>query len=150
MTWFADLSPWTYLGFELPQVKAVGWLSNEHSYTKGDVSEEVYHRLAELLIDPWTPFDGCYMGFHGCELCRFTEGVTSSNEFVIPGDGCLYVIPENITHYMDAHEYQPPAEFLDAVMVWPDTRGMEYKKAFLANGGRELLQAIESQMNVIG
>lgn len=53
------------------------------------------------------------------------------------GEGFLYVCPELILHYIAVLWYLPPAEFCAAVMNCPPTRTMEYKRAYLANGGRE-------------
>ncbi len=164
MAWFEDLSPWTYVGIEHPLLKAVGWLSEGHAYSTGHMPEETYHQLCRLLHKPWTPW-GVWMGFHDCEFCRFSGGIheyayswhtpkghirtatlggKSNSELIIPGSGCLYVTPHNIAHYIDSHGYTPPSEFLEAVAACPDVDSIAYKKAFLANGGREVLQAVKS------
>jgi hypothetical protein len=168
MTWFADLSEWTYMGFTLPQLRAVGWLSRDHAYPTGDVPTETFHSLCRLLRKPWAPW--AFGGFHNCEFCRYTGGffetdiswsnenghprrakirAKSKGELIVPGQGCLYIAPENIAHYMDSHGYCPPMEFLQAVVACPDIDTQAYKVAFLANGGRELMQKMRG-MNPIG
>jgi hypothetical protein len=32
------------------------------------------------------------------------------------GDGVAYAAPELIAHYVEAHDYQPPADFVDVVL----------------------------------
>jgi hypothetical protein len=44
---------------------------------------------------------------------------------------------------MNAHQYRPPEAFCQAVLRCPDTRSMEYKRLFLANGGREMVQSVQ-------
>jgi hypothetical protein len=52
----------------------------------------------------------------------------------VPGDGAIYCCPELITHYINAHEYAPPAAFAAAVIACPDTRSMEYKRLLVKLG----------------
>jgi len=162
MAWIEDLSTWTYLGFQLPQLKAVGWLSKEREHPTGDFSVDVFQQLCRLLRNPWAPWVSA--GYHSCEFCRFTGGfhefayqwrndrghqrratltAVSSRELIVPAVGCLYISPENIAHYIDSHGYCPPREYQDAVMQCPDVGSNEYKKAFLENGGRELMKSLK-------
>jgi hypothetical protein len=46
-----------------------------------------------------------------------------------------------MAHYVDAHHYLPPKEFVQAVLRCPPTDTMEYTRLLLANGGRTLLAA---------
>ncbi len=81
-------------------------------------------------------------GFHKCELCQFEGEVAGGTNLFVPGDGVLFVCPELILHYINAHGYQPPQSFCDAVMACPDTRSSEYKRLFLDNGGRILMRHV--------
>jgi hypothetical protein len=136
MGWYEDLAPCSYFGdTATPTLKAVGWLERERHFEIGTVDREVYDRLVQLLREPWSP--GVFMGFHDCEFCQYEPAHGSANLF-IPGDGFLYVCPELITHYMNAHCYAPPQEFCQAVLACPPMRSMEYLKAVLANGARLL------------
>ena len=47
----------------------------------------------------------------------------------IPGDGCVYVAPSLIAHYIRAHRYAPPQTFVEAVLRCPDIHTEEYRKA---------------------
>lgn len=89
---------------------------------------------------------------HQCELCRFTgnsvaafkdwraSAVGSGVSLFVPGDAVIYVSPTSITHYIDAHGYQPPAEFCDAVLRCPPMRSVAYLRALRAIGESGLRQ----------
>ena len=150
MAWYEDLSPCDYFGKRYAdRLPAVGWLTAGRPYAQGEVSCEVFGKLCELLQDPWEPTH--FLGFHTCELCRFTYGgaaifVTEDERqlrvpascacnLFVPGDGFLYVSPTAIAHYISAHGYRPPDEYMDAVLRCPPMRSMEYTRAILEHGG---------------
>ena len=135
MTAYADLSPCTYFSTEANLV-AVGWLSDELEFETGASEPQFFEKLVALAESPWQPV--MFMGFYECELCQYQPAVGTSNVFV-PFNGCIYVAPELAVHYIAAHRYKPPQVFVDAVMNCPEMNSMEYKKAFLANGGRPLI-----------
>lgn len=54
-------------------------------------------------------------------------------------NGCIYIAPSTVIHYIDAHHYCPPDEFQKAVVNCPEMRSMNYLKAILANGPKELV-----------
>jgi hypothetical protein len=64
-----------------------------------------------------------------------------TGEVYLPGQGCIYVAPTGIVHYISAHWYKPPTPFLEAVLACPPMGSMTYKKAILQNAGRSLLRA---------
>jgi hypothetical protein len=130
MAWFADLSPCDYFGAECAHcLLAVGWLERGRPFPTGPVDPEVYARLVELLKDPWQP--AISAGFHRCDLCLY-EGETGERNLFIPAGGVVFVCPELIPHYMNAHGYRPPEEFCQAVLACPAMRSMPYFKALLA------------------
>ncbi len=47
----------------------------------------------------------------------------------IPGEGCVYVAPSLIAHYIRSHRYAPPAEFVEAVLECPEMHSEEYLQA---------------------
>jgi len=131
---------------------SIGWLDPEHSFEKGAVDESFFARLMSLLVNPWQPFAAA--GRHPCSFCRFSGGpgtvryrpprggemqvdVGAANVFV-PGDGVLYMAPSSIAHYIDAHQYRPPDEFIAAVLACPDMRSIDYLRAIHAVGGMAL------------
>jgi len=139
MAWIQDLSPFDYLGIEgAHSLRAVAWLEREQPFPVGEVPPPVYTRLKELLRDSWEPF--AFMGVHDCSLCRFEPEAAGNRNLFVPGEDAIYVCPELITHYINAHGYCPPDVFCDAILRCPNTRTMDYKRQLLASGGRVLLQ----------
>lgn len=149
MTTYADLGPIDYFALaDSSSLRAVGWLGPEAEFPRGQVPQVFFGKLCALLAEPWEPVASA--GFHQCELCQFAGGprsmqfdgmtiqVGASNLFV-PGEGCIYVAPSLVAHYIDAHRYRPPEEFVQAVLRCPPTRSMEFKRLLLASGGRSLL-----------
>lgn len=126
MTWYPDLSDYRYWPSLLP-MRNVGWLAAEHGFPTGDVPASDLQRLVQLAQDP----DAVTRGIHGCEWCPRTD--PSGNEdayFTIQGtrsflghaeihvagrSGNWYAAPTLVLHYIDAHGYRPPAEFLAAL-----------------------------------
>jgi hypothetical protein len=148
--YFPDLTPCSYFPIDPGgRLLAVGWLDPGHEYDRGEVSLEFVRKLVELLADPWQPVT--LLGWHDCGFCRLTGGPSTfrlgpsadgpevqvgiANVFVT-GRGVLYVAPSLILHYIDAHEYAPPAQFQQAVLACPLMRSMDYFKAVLTNGPR--------------
>lgn len=139
MVWYKDLSPIDYTSSEASTyVRPVGWLAKDHPYPIGDSPKEAYERLCDLFKNPFELRH--YLGWHSCDLCQF-KGERGVHNLFVPGNGVLYYSPELITHYINAHKYLPPPEFIEAVMRCPDTQTMAYKKAFLENGGRVLVKS---------
>lgn len=137
MAGYHDLSDCDYFGMELaPILRAVGWLGHGIEYSIGKTSREVFVKLEELLRDPWQPM--IFMGGHLCELCQYDPPSGHANLFV-PNGETIFVCPELIAHYIAAHHYKPPDEFLAAVAACPDIRTMEYKRVLLESGGRRLV-----------
>jgi hypothetical protein len=87
-----------------------------------------------------------HYGFRGVMFCSFcgaagatSPGPTWSQENIfVPGVGVVYVAPGGIVHYVEAHSYLPPTEFVEAVLRCPDLRSSEYREALCrANMGNE-------------
>jgi len=111
-----------------PYVRAIGWLSSEHSVEKGEVPQTFIEALRKHIRTAWQPV--AMLGEHVCEFCptrmdgRFIAG--SSNVW-IPGDGVLYVAPELVVHYIEAHGYKPPDEFITATLECPEQHSEAYR-----------------------
>jgi hypothetical protein len=144
MTSIRDLEPCQYTPVECDALVAIGWLGKEAAFETGPVAERFFRKLMEFCADPWQPVASA--GFHFCELCQFEAPAFSANVFV-PYQGRIYVAPVAIVHYIAAHWYQPPQIFVDAVVTCPAIRSMDYKKAILANGGRNLAKAVTGTAN---
>ena len=123
--YFADLSPCSYGGAE-PNGLSIGWLDKTHRFPRGNVPEQFFERLIMLCQ---CPMDS-HRGFHVCQFCGVEEyddafdyekakaaGVLSWTMIrVIGRDGTIYYSPGMICHYVKAHGYLPPEEFVTAVM----------------------------------
>jgi hypothetical protein len=127
---FADLTPYEY-GYETPRrnVLNVGWLARGHVFPKGEVPDHFVSALRRLAASP----ENLFRGYHACEFCpdppilvgptgrRIDNppGETMGNgEIRIAGSrGRIYVAPVLVAHYVQAHNYLPPADFIRAVMA---------------------------------
>jgi hypothetical protein len=142
MAWYADLTPCTYFRYGPPitsKLLAVGWLEQGHNYSQAVVDGVVVDKLTQLLGSAWQPGGG-YKGFHTCDFCpgagrpsvfvRYPKVIQlgATNVF-IPGEGVIYVAPSLILHYIDDHNYAPPAAFCDAVLACPPMGSDDYFNA---------------------
>ena len=86
----------------------VGWLG--HSAVRvGQVDDDIVQRLVQFCEAPVL----LTYGSHRCGLCGRFDG---SGEVWIPDDnGRVYASPAMLAHYVEAHRYLPPPEFLRAV-----------------------------------
>ena len=144
MGYIPDLTPWEGEGNGAPDLLAVGWLDRGVPFPKGDVSAPFFAKLVQLLVEPWQPWVSA--GMHPCSLCRFTGGpgaichrgtsvtVGSANLYV-PNERVLYVAPSMVAHYVDAHDYQPPGPFVDAVLACAPMRSIDYLRQLKVAGG---------------
>jgi hypothetical protein len=139
VAWFNDLSPCNYFGDEFALIlRAVGWLARGRSFPTAVRDRRVYDKLVQLLISPWQPV--VTGGMHACDLCDYEPEARGTKNLFIPGRTFLFVCPELIVHYMNAHGYGPPQEFCEAVLACPAMGSMEYHKALLVSGGRPLVK----------
>lgn len=53
-----------------------------------------------------------------------------------PERRCVFVAPSMVVHYVDAHGYQPPVQFVEAVTVCPPMRSVGYLRAIKECGIR--------------
>jgi hypothetical protein len=98
----------------------VGWLGGGHAYTRGEAPPALVGRLQEYArrwgdsVEAlgWPVAAGC----HDCELCG---AFATAGNFGVPAGELLYVCPEMIPHYVEAHDYLPPRAFVEAVLAAP-------------------------------
>jgi len=120
--YFADLAPCLY-NLPEPQGMSVGWLDKAHDFPRGSVPAGFVERLSEICKRPAVR----HRGFHVCEFCDFepdptltlhrAAGACSSAVIRVVGhDGRVYHSPAMICHYVAKHGYQPPEDFIRAVM----------------------------------
>jgi len=108
-------------------IRAIGWLAVGQDFPKGEVPPQFLEKLSEHLKDPWQTIK--FWGSHQCELCPpNSKAPCDSNNLWTPGDGVVYVAPAMILHYIEAHQYKPPDEFIAAVLKCPDQGSPAYLK----------------------
>jgi hypothetical protein len=112
---------------------AVGWLRRNQDFATGKTSAEFRTKLlpfchpeATVCANP-KPMT--------CPLCGKTveiemDGdtvVLGSAEIRVIGDEDIYAAPDLIFHYVTAHQYKPPTEFVQAVLHGPDPDSAEFR-----------------------
>lgn len=125
-----DMQPYQYgVPVALADVFAIGWLSAEQAYPKGELNPAVIRMIEKLLS---THRVNQMRGYHTCELCgRSPIGwTTASGKEVLLGSAeiwipsldqkRMYAAPDLIYHYVVDHEYLPPREFQEAVLAAPE------------------------------
>lgn len=113
MTYFEDLTPYTYLQpeDEEPNTVNIGWLDPAHDFPTGVTTEEFQAKL-ELLCMRQVKRT---RGFLHCPFCQGLE--RSSSEMRVAHGGKVYAAPSLVHHYVVAHAYRPPDEFIAAVLA---------------------------------
>lgn len=109
-------------------VRAIGWLHPDHPYTTGEVSAEFLARLKEFVTRSGDSAEALYFGvFCGLHTCEFCGQAHGTRNFGVPSGDLLFVAPEMVVHYIEQHGYQPPAEFMAAVLHSPLPDTEEYR-----------------------
>jgi hypothetical protein len=132
---FVDLTPYTYGRLICdPPALNVGWLDIAMPFERGPVPAGFIERLKKLVSQQ---DHSQTLGFQVCQFCKdlyaalrvggkfdhklynecLADGRFSSAEIRVQGkDGRWYASPRMIAHYVEAHGYRPPDEFIEAVM----------------------------------
>ena len=143
VSWFPDMGTSCMIDHG-DHVRAVGWLSDQHAFPTGDPSPEFLARLQEFCRrwgDGLEPLAWCvFMGPHCCEMCG---RCMASGNIGVPAGNVLFAAPEMIAHYVEAHRYAPPAEFVAAVLSAPLPGTPEYAEAVAAFREVKLRQLAE-------
>jgi hypothetical protein len=109
-------------------VRAIGWRHPDHPYTKGEVPARFLARLKELVVRCAESSDALYLGasggYHTCEFCGRAHGI---GNFGVPDRDLLFLAPEMVLHYIEEHQYCPPADFVAAVLRSPLPDTEEYQ-----------------------
>jgi hypothetical protein len=112
------------------RIRAIGWLDDKHDYPQGDIEPSVQAQLDLFATRAATSNRDLgwhdFMGSHTCELCWLCHG---SWNFGVPAGEQIYACPEMLSHYVRAHRYLPPPEFIAALMACPLPGTPEYRRA---------------------
>jgi len=143
MTYIADLSTYNYGRLRKehhdPKLLCVGWLDQSVPYNEGCVHPDLVRKLLKLVAKPVN----LTRGHHVCQYCdpsgidRYGgDNARGNGEIRVTGsNGTMYAAPVLICHYIQAHSYRPPDEFLEAVQNLPEPSA---KIAIIAALEREL------------
>lgn len=130
MSYFPDLSPYVLAneGTGFP-VLNVGWLTRTKPFPTGDSPPEFQEKLLELCVVGGMNYT---LGYHMCDLCRRREIVCvrwqgreqrlGSGEIWVIGQQATYAAPDLVIHYVAAHRYCPPRDFIDGVLTGPGSK----------------------------
>jgi hypothetical protein len=130
MVYHPDLTPFPYFSSgiyaKLPPL-AVGWLSAAETFSTGETPETFQAKLLELCADATIRHT---LGYHFCEFCGnetqyvITVAQTAgknlrlgNGEIWTIGKSALYAAPTLIYHYVTAHEYRPPDDYIESVLA---------------------------------
>jgi hypothetical protein len=117
---FPDLTPYTYFPAGTGPALNVGWLDPAAPFPTGDTSPEFCRKLGLLCQRPVQQT----RGLHFCPYCPWTgwpDQSAGSAEIRVAGERAVYAAPTLVHHYVVAHGYKPPDEFVAAVLAWePD------------------------------
>ncbi|GHO72347.1 hypothetical protein KSD_01180 [Ktedonobacter sp. SOSP1-85] len=150
MTYFLDLSPYTYhqgsCGSDPPTVPTlnIGWLGRGKPFQTsfpGWPDQIFLDNLA--LFEQENYRVNRTRGWHICELCEgaakeftqdwgkcYEEGKLCSDELRVLGlDGVVYAAPSMLRHYLTVHQYRPPEQFIQAVLHGPRPSSRIYDEA---------------------
>jgi hypothetical protein len=124
VVYFKDLSPYAFLPDDAGSL-TVGWLEAAHEFSTGPAPPGFVDRLASLAVRHVV---NRTRGWKGCPFCNESypveidlEGIRypiGDAEIRVAGRcGVVYAAPTLIVHYVAAHGYQPPADFVNGVMA---------------------------------
>ena len=145
MAYYPDLSFYQYGNSKAwPDVVNVGWLDSVQNYPQGSVSQAFIERLWILCRRRIMTM----RGFHVCEFCDMPRDkvptVQRGEEILSLGfaeirvfsrSSRVYAAPNLIYHYVVEHHYQPPEEFIQAVLECPLPGSSEYESFLQQHGG---------------
>jgi hypothetical protein len=123
----------------------VGWLDADHAFDRRTIPEDVLLRLRWLASERRVAQT---RGFHVCPFCPappLDEDAyrTGSAEIWVPdGQHGYFAAPTLVVHYVAAHGYAPPHEFVKAIEHLeigdrvPDLDGVRREMIRTASGNR--------------
>jgi hypothetical protein len=128
--YFEDLTKYCfYLKKPVETVKNVGWLDVEKSFNKGEVDPNFLAKLSAIIlgsenidvhVNRVRSADSCALS--DCDVkeikCGSRSEYLGASEIWIPSviDGEFFAAPSLVYHYVAAHNYLPPQEFIISVM----------------------------------
>lgn len=123
-----DLTPYTHcpadehIGLD---PLAVGFLNGRPDYPQGKLPARFAETLLRFCQPEWLVCEGEKP--RPCVLCRTPIPPYGTAEIRIIGDEDIFAAPDLIHHYVTQHGYQPPDEFIQAVLHGPQPHTAEYR-----------------------
>ena len=94
------------------KIVAIGYLSSDEEFEKGEVSSSFLTKLKILWNEGMTLGS---MGHHTCEFCN--KATSSSEKTLIDHENKIkYIFNEMIFHYIKCHNFRPPSKFIEFIM----------------------------------
>lgn len=125
--YFEDLTVYTHQisPFVLDGVFNVGWIDPRSKFPVGEVPYEFVDRLVEIagstgafnaLVEPIRELPRCDVCGE-IEIPNSQGALIPSAELWIPASQKIYAAPVTILHMVQIHSYQPPQEYVKAVLA---------------------------------
>jgi len=117
---------------QFPCVPLAGWNIQMFS-APGPAPVALVPKLKEIVKQSREAYaQYCFRGIQRCSLCvannlKSPGPIWSQENIFVPGLDVVYLAPGGIPHYLEAHSYLPPLEFVEAVLLCPDCRTDEYR-----------------------
>lgn len=140
MAYFADLTACNYhrgahdsAEWHCPLL-AVGWLEHPNAFAQGESSPALVDAIRSLTEGFRRAFPAIlFRGLHECSFCvraghADTRLTNSYVNLFIPGREVVFVAPARIDHYIEEHSYQPPADFVESLLVCPSPASAGYRQ----------------------
>lgn len=137
MTFYKDLSKYTYWPNKEKNTINIGWLDENHNYFKGDYTEEFILALWDYIKYPVNITRGYYSnivldGGIKAWVARYQGYNISLGDSEIRvvdiKNKVVYAAPNLILHYVINHHYLPPQSFINAVINGPKPNSNKYSK----------------------
>ena len=123
--YFEDLTQYQFIGnAPCEKILNVGWLDEKHPFRQERISDDFLEKLFGLCLLPVNKTRGyhqcpfCTGNLWGLEVVRNNQKIIlGSAEIRVVGDkDIIYASPDLIYHYVEAHKYHPPDEFIETVL----------------------------------
>ena len=109
---------------------SVGWLHPDFEFSKGAVPADFLVRIKEFSEKCGPSIEalglGAAGGYYPCQFCR---NFATTGIFGVPDGERIFFAPKMIAHYIEEHNYAPPAEFIAAVLACPLPGTKDYEIA---------------------
>lgn len=116
----ADLTPYT----DCPEDEAlgvvplaIGWLDKRQPFATGTVSDKFITALLPFCKQPHTVY--ATPKARPCPLCHEQIEPFGRAQLRTIGQDDIYAAPDLLHHYVTAHDYKPPQQFIQAVLDCP-------------------------------